>query len=231
MKKEHCHEIEVKYKVKADKVENIKAALKQLGFTHKSTAKIVDRWLPNGKKWLRLRQQNKIVNNKLGPTKFEAGIKKTIARKGGIKNKCENESEEPYFIVRHMLDTAKRYRQAVPTVRKTRTSWTVVINKRKYTAVIDHVYKLGRFNGFYFELETLVPFNVDDPSAKSDVKKLAAKILTAAYKGAKGKPTKCELMSYRRMALAYQATQRRTKQAKLKLKPAKPKRSTNHHCQ
>ena len=241
MKKEHCHEIEVKYTVKSDKVEKIKTALERLGFTFKSTAKIVDKWLPVGKEWVRLREQKKLVTNKSGETKFgdskfEVGSKKTIEEDGGLKNKCENESGTDEFIADTMLKMAKHNRRALPTVRKTRTSWTVVINKREYTAVIDHVYKLGRFNGFYFELETLVPFNVDDPSAKSDVKKLASKILSAAYKGAKGKPTKCELMSYRKMALAYQAKQRRTKQIKLKLKQAKPKRSqtkrpSKHHCQ
>ncbi len=230
MTKQHCHEIEVKYKVQKDKVEKIIASLEKLGFTFKSTTKVMDKWLPIGKEWIRLREEKKIN----GGSKHQIASKKTIEKDGGLKNKCEAESDINKFTSSVLLNLAKQIRRALPTVHKTRTTFAATINGRKYTAVIDHVEKLGKFNGYYFELETLVPFKVDDPTAKSDVKKLASKLLSLAYKGVKGKPTKCELMSYRKMALAQQAKQRRAKQLKLKLKPAKPKRATKgqptHHC-
>jgi adenylate cyclase class IV len=232
--KNHCHEIEMKYKVQANKVQNFIAALKQLGFKKKSENELVDRWLPNGKAWLRLRKQTKN-----GKSTYEIASKKTVEKNDGIKNKCEAEKRIKKSRALYLLRTAKQIRRALPTVHKTRTSWTVTINGRKYTAVIDKVKKLGKFNGFYFELETLVPFDVDDPRAKSDVKKLAAKIMNAAYKGTEGKPTQCELMSYRKMALAHLAKQLRAKRAKLK--SIKPKRARSkqqnskqlptHHCQ
>lgn len=242
--KNHCHEIEVKYKVQSDKVQNIIEALNNLGFKVKSKTKVVDRWLPDGKEWLRLRQQTPLPKkgdeSDPKPT-YEVATKKTMAKSDGIKSKCEAESMIKPHHARAWLRMAKKIRRALPTVHKTRTSWKVTINGRKYTAVIDKVTKLGKFNGYYFELETLVPFDVDDPKAMSDVKKLAAKILNAAYKGAKGKPTQCELMSYRKMALAHLAKQKRAKRAKLKLKPIKPKRPRSkqqhtkqrptHHCQ
>lgn len=233
MKKEHCHEIEVKYRVQANKKEKLAEVLKALGFRPKSTCEVFDRWITVDKKPIRLRVQ------RIGKQeKYELASKKTITNNAGLKNKCENEDALSDFQYWYINEQATRNRKALPTVFKTRVSFTAKINGRQYTAVIDKVKRLGKFNGFYFELETLVPFDVDDPSAESDVKKLAAKIFRAAYKGSKDKPL-LWLMSYRKMALAHMASQKRkrkNKQAAIKqVKPKqarKPKRSrSNHHCQ
>lgn len=221
MTKKHCHEIEVKYNLQSDKVEKIAEVLLKLGFTFKSKAKLIDRWLPTG---TRLREQKTASKE----SKYEIAKKKTIKKDGGLKNKCENEKKIDTFIKTELLSLAHSTRRALPTVTKTRTSWTVTIKGRDYTAVIDRVTKLGKFNGFYFELETLVPFDVDDPTAEADVEALATKILAAAYKGSKSKPTKV-LLSYRKMALIHQAKQRRDKRAKAKLKFVKPKAATYKH--
>lgn len=227
--KEHVHEIEVKYVIQPAKVKNIAAALEKLGFTHKSTTTVTDRWLRIGKDSVRLREQKKGANG----IKYFLASKKTIEKDDGLKNKCEAECKINKFTRDVLLKLAKQKRRALPIVHKSRTSWTAIINDREYTAVIDHVEKLGEFNGYYFELETLIPFDVNDPGAKADVKALASKILTAAYKGAKGKPTECEQMSYRRMALAYMAKQRKAKQNKakqVKPKPARTKQRKPKQC-
>ncbi len=224
MAKQHCHEIEVKYKIDSDKVETFETVLDKLGFTHKSTSKLIDRWLSNGKSMIRLREQRREQKNGKIKTTYEVASKKTIERDGGIKSKCENENKISKFMKIVLLKQATQKRRAIPTVQKTRNSWTVTIKGRDYTAVIDHVTKLGKYNGFYFELETLIPYDVEDPKASKDVKALAQKILNAAYRGCADKPTTCELLSYRKMAMANQAKQRRAKkakQAKLKGVPTK----------
>lgn len=237
MTKSHCHEIEVKYKIDSDRVEKFTTVLDKLGFTPKPTSTIIDKWLPDGKSMIRLREQKRVQKNGKIKTTYEVASKKTIERDGGIKSKCEYEHKVNKVMKVYLLKQAKRKGRAIPKVQKTRTSWVVTIKGRDYTAVIDRVTKLGKHNGFYFELETLIPSDVEDPKASKDVKALAQKILNAAYRGSEGKPTTCELLSYRKMAMANQAKQRRAKKAKQsKAKQTKAKQATTkllpakQHC-
>jgi len=202
--KEHVHEIEVKYVIHEEKVDDIFDVLLSQGFVHKATYDLVDRWLPpkEAKESLRVREQTQG-----NTTKYFFSSKKTNEKLGRIKNKCEAESEIDEFIKDALIGIALRVRSPLPEVRKRRYSWQGRLGSRDYTVVIDEVFDLGRFSGFYFECETLVPFEVSDPKAKDAVERLALRILRAAYKAEKRLKYKYANLSYRKMAKIHQAEQ------------------------
>lgn len=202
--KEHVHEIEVKYAIHGKKVNDIFDALMDLGFRHKATYDLVDMWLPPKEEKESLRVREQIQG---GVRKYFLSSKKTHVKDGGIKNKCEAESRIDEFTRQVLIGLALRMRSTLPVVRKTRYTWKGKVGGREYTVAIDEVVDLGRFSGFYFEVETLVPLNTNDPKAMDDVKRMAAKILEAAYAGEKNLQFRYEKLSYRKMARLYQAEQ------------------------
>lgn len=202
--KQHVHEIEAKYAIQGKKVKDIFDVLMDLGFRHKATYDLVDMWLPpkEEKESLRIREQIQGTSRK-----YLLSSKKTNAKDEGIKNKCEAESRIDEFTRQVLIGLALRMRSALPVVRKTRYSWQGRIGSRDYTIAIDEVFDLGRFSGFYLEVETLVPFNTIDPEAMDDVKHTALKILNSAYEGEKNLKFSYAKLSYRKMAKIHQSEQ------------------------
>lgn len=202
--KVHVHEIEVKYVIHSEKVSDIFDTLMDMGFRHKATYNLVDMWLPPKEKSesLRIREQTQ------GKTrKYFLSSKKTKETNGEGKNKCEAESKIDEFTRDVLIGLALRMRSVLPVVRKTRYSWQGRIRSRDYTVVVDEVVDLGRFSGFYLEVETLVPYNKVDPKAMDDVKHIALKILHAAYDGEENLKFSHAKLSYRKMAKIHQAEQ------------------------
>lgn len=202
--KVHVHEIEVKYTINSDKVNDIFDTLTDMGFRHKATYDLVDTWLPPKEKSESLRVREQIQGKS---RKYFLSSKKTKEKDGEGKNKCEAESKIDEFTRQVLIGLALRMRSVLPVVRKTRYSWQGRIRSRDYTVVVDEVVNLGRFSGFYFEVETLVAYNTVDPAAMEGVKRLALQILHAAYDGEKNLKFAHATLSYRKMAKIHQAEQ------------------------
>lgn len=202
--KEHVHEIEVKYVVHQKKVNDIFDTLVNMGFRHKSTCELVDMWLSPKRKGesLRIRKQTQDKS-----VKYLLSRKKTTEKDGEVKNKCEAESKISASKYRTLSASAKRVSGQLLKVCKTRYTFEGRIGKRRYTVAVDEVVDLGHFSGFYFEVETLVPFKVVDRKAMPDVKRTALQILNDAYEGEKLRFQKQKL-SYRKMARLHYARKR-----------------------
>ncbi len=203
--KEHVHEIEVKYTIHAEKVSDIFDTLMDMGFRHDATYDLIDTWLPPKEKNESLRVRKQIQGKSC---KYFLSSKKTNEKDGEVKNKCEAESKIDEFARDVLIALALRMRAELPTVHKTRYSFKGRVGSRDYTVAIDEVVDLGRFSGFYFEVETLVPFGVSDAKAMPDVKRTALKILHAAYEGEKKLKFQKQLLSYRKMARLYKSRRR-----------------------
>jgi adenylate cyclase class IV len=202
--KTHVHEIEVKYSIHGTKVNDIFDTLMDLGFRHKATYDLVDMWLPPKEKGESLRVREQIDGTS---RKYLLSSKKSNEKDGEIKNKCEAESQIDDFIREVVIGLALRIRDSLPVVRKTRYHWQGRIGARDYTVAIDEVLDLGRFSGFYLEVETLVPADKADPAAKDDVKRIALQILETAYKAEENLTFSYVKLSYKKMAKIYQAEQ------------------------
>jgi adenylate cyclase class IV len=200
--KEHVHEIEVKYSIHQQKVNDIFDTLVGMGFHHKATYELFDTWLPPKAKSESLRVREQIQGKS---RKFFLSSKTTKERDGEVKNKCEAESKISQLTRDVLINLASRVYGILPTVHKMRYVFQGRIASRYYTVAIDEVLDLGRFSGVYLEVETIVPFEVVDRKAMPDVKRMALKILKAAYKGEKKLKFRKQKLSYRKMALLHQS--------------------------
>jgi predicted adenylyl cyclase CyaB len=168
-------EVERKYPLRADEELALPERLKQMGFRHIAQVHMHDFFLPTEIDGEMRRVRDETMEDK---TKH-LFTHKVWVQVAGKRERKEQEEQISPMVRELLLDFGTRlHGSKLPEFSKTREMYTREDeDMREITVAIDHVEGLGRFDGYYVEVEILVRREQDVESAREAVEKLAAELL------------------------------------------------------
>jgi predicted adenylyl cyclase CyaB len=167
-------EVERKFAISKTDYDRLPEKLKAFGYSFDSTCQMTDKFLPTEKpgdmRRIRIETTNGLIRRML--------TLKTWVEIGGSRERQETEEELGEQASATLVDIAQQLiKTDLPSFSKERTEYKNQIGGRDIKVALDTVQGLGHYDGFYMEVEVIVPVGDDVGSARQQIEAIATKLL------------------------------------------------------
>jgi predicted adenylyl cyclase CyaB len=160
-------EVERKFSISPEEGESLPLRLRELEFKPVGSVVMTDTFIPPRQKGEMLRVRDELIANTV---RSVFTLKTWVHGKDGNKERQESEAEVS-SLVRTLVVIVARYfcDRELLNFSKERALFEGKINGREVVACIDRVSGLGKFSGYFLEVECIVPLGQDPSEARTEI--------------------------------------------------------------